>query len=224
MTDPLNQTVLDPACGSGTFVAEAVTHFIEAARDSLDDAKTTLAKLRISVSGIDVHPVAVHLARAAWVLAAQPAIQAAVNEGFDESVTVPIYLGDALQLRFRTGDMFAEHNVTIQVNDERNTELVFPVSLVDRPEDFDALMGDVSEALEKGEHPFVALDDHKIVDPREREILEATIDALQTLHKEGRNHICTPATSCAPSPSPAVRSTWSSATRPGSTTTGPLAP
>ena len=190
VTDPLNQTVLDPACGSGTFVAEAVTHFIETAKHSLDDAKTTLAKLRISVSGIDVHPVAVHLARAAWVLAAQPAIQAAVNEGFDESVTVPIYLGDALQLRFRTGDMFAEHNVTIQVNDERNTELVFPVSLVDRPEDFDALMGDVSEALEKDEHPFVALDDHNIkAGSTERVILEGTIDALQTLHKEGRNHI-----------------------------------
>ena len=189
VTDPLNQTVLDPACGSGTFVAEAVTHFIETAKDSFDDAKDVLEKLRSTVSGIDVHPVAVHLARAAWVLAAQPAIQAAVNEGFDESVTVPIYLGDALQLRFRTGDMFAEHNVTIQVNDERNTELVFPVSLVDRPEDFDALMGDVSEALEKDEHPFVALDDHNIVNSTERAILEGTIDALQTLHKEGRNHI-----------------------------------
>ena len=31
ITDPLDQYVLDPACGSGTFVAEAVTHFIEAA-------------------------------------------------------------------------------------------------------------------------------------------------------------------------------------------------
>ena len=31
VTDPLGQYVLDPACGSGTFVAEAVTHFIEAA-------------------------------------------------------------------------------------------------------------------------------------------------------------------------------------------------
>ena len=189
VTDPLNQTVLDPACGSGTFVAEAVTHLIEAAKNDEFTGKDMLERLRTQVSGIDVHPVAVHLARAAWVLAAHPAIQAAVNEGFDESVTVPIYLGDALQLRFRTGDMFAEHNVTIQVNDERNTELVFPVSLVDRPEAFDALMGDVSEALEKDEHPFVALDDHNIVNSTERAILEGTIDALQTLHKEGRNHI-----------------------------------
>ena len=28
VTDPLNQRVLDPACGSGTFVAEAVKHFL----------------------------------------------------------------------------------------------------------------------------------------------------------------------------------------------------
>ena len=190
VTDPFEQSVLDPACGSGTFVAEAVTHLIETAKDREMNGKDTLDWLRIQVSGIDVHPVAVHLARAAWVLAAQPAIQAAVDEGFSASITVPIYLGDSLQLRYRTGDMFAEHVVTIQVNDEQNTELVFPVSLVERPEDFDALMGDVSEAIEKGEHPFVYLDDHGIrAGTREREMLEGTIDKLQTLHKEGRNHI-----------------------------------
>ena len=87
--------------------------------------------------------------------------------------------------------MFAEHNVTIQVNDERNTELVFPVSLVDRPEDFDALMGDVSEALEKGRTPLrrPRRPQHSEAGSTERAILEGTIDALQTLHKEGRNHI-----------------------------------
>ena len=118
VTEPLGQYVLDPACGSGTFVAEAVTHLIEAAGKTSLDAKDTLEWLRFSVSGIDVHPVAVHLARAAWVLAAQPAIQAAVDSGFASSITAPIYLGDALQLRFRTGDMFAEHEVTLQVEDD----------------------------------------------------------------------------------------------------------
>ena len=107
VTDPLDQYVLDPACGSGTFVAEAVTHFIEAAKATPLGPKDVLEWLRFSVAGIDVHPVAVHLARAAWVLAAQPAIRAAVEEGFAADVTVPVYLGDSLQLRFRTGDMFA---------------------------------------------------------------------------------------------------------------------
>ena len=189
VTNPLDQSVLDPACGSGTFVAEAVAHLIEAANNASLDPKLTLDWLRISVAGIDVHPVAVHLARAAWVLAAQPAIQNAVTHGFSSTITVPIYLGDALQLRFRTGDMFAQHNVTVQVNDEENTALVFPVSLVDRTEDFDALMGDVAEAIESGEDPYFALDDHGISNPAERQTLKQTIDAMQRLHHEGRDHI-----------------------------------
>ena len=189
VTDPLTQSVLDPACGSGTFVAEAVTHLIEAAGDTSLDPKQVLERLRFSVAGIDVHPVAVHLARAAWVLAAQPAIQAAVDYGFAANVTVPIYLGDALQLRFRTGDMFAQHNVTVQVEDDQNTELVFPVSLVERAETFDALMGDIAEAIERGNDPYLALDDHAITDPAERQSLEKTIESMQRLHSEGRNHI-----------------------------------
>ena len=189
VTDPLEQYVLDPACGSGTFVAEAVTHFIETAKATPLDPKDVLEWLRFSVAGIDVHPVAVHLARAAWVLAAQPAIQAAVEDGFAANITVPVYLGDALQLRFRTGDMFAEHNVTVQVEDEENTELVFPVSLVDRAESFDALMSDVAEAIEKGDNPAWALDDHQIAESGERQVLKKTIASMQRLHAEGRNHI-----------------------------------
>ena len=189
VTDPLEQHVLDPACGSGTFVAEAVTHFIEAANKTTLDPKEVLEWLRFSVAGIDVHPVAVHLARAAWVLAAQPAIQTAVEAGFAANVTVPIYLGDSLQLRFRAGDMFAQHNVTVQVDDNVKTELVFPVSLVEQAETFDALMGDIALAIEKGEDPHFALDDHNITDPTERQTLESTIATLQGLHAEGRNHI-----------------------------------
>ena len=189
VTDPLAQRVLDPACGSGTFIAEAVTHLIEAADRASLDPKETLDRLRESVVGIDVHPVAVHLARAAWMLAAQPAIQAAADYGVATNINVPIYLGDALQLRFRTGDMFAQHNVTVQVEDEQNTALVFPVSLVEQAETFDALMGDVAEAIERDEDPYLALDDHHINGEVERQTLKATIESLQMLHNEGRNHI-----------------------------------
>ena len=126
-----------------------------------------------------------HLARAAYVLAARTAIQAA---GYT-SVTVPIYMGDALQLRYRSGDLFAEREITIQVNDDENTELSFPVSLVERPDTFDALMGDVAEYIESGENPMFALNDHHITDEHERGMLKATIATMQRLHNEGRNHI-----------------------------------
>ena len=187
--DPLGQRVLDPACGSGTFVAEAVNHFIRASDSAGLEPKQALDRLATAVTGIDVHPVAVHLARSAWVLAARPAIEAATASGYDASVAVPIYLGDALQLRFRSGDMFAEYNVTIQVGDDQNTELVFPVSLVERPNDFDSLMDHVADAIELGEDPLYALDDNGITDPGERATLESTIATLQSLHTDGRDHI-----------------------------------
>ncbi len=229
--DPLNQRVLDPACGSGTFVAEAVAHFLEAANPVLSlrgaerrgnpdagnlhpnnpdnpvnpvnpasdnprslDPKELLDRLRVAVTGIDVHPVAVHLARAAWALAARPAIEAAVRAGYDASGSVPVYLGDALQLRFRAGDLFAGQQVTIQVDDDANSELTFPVSLVDRADTFDSLMSQVAADIElggsrAGYDPLIALDDHGIADPNERAILSDTIATLQRLHNEGRNHI-----------------------------------
>ena len=237
--DPLRQRVLDPACGSGTFIAEAVAHFLEAAgvihmdeqderdseanpsflrkqesigprtNESLDsrfrgndeaaapvgandysplDPIEVLNRLRGAVTGIDVHPVAVHLARAAWTLAARPAINAAHEAGFDAALSIPVYLGDALQLRFRTGDMFAESQIAIQTRDD-NTELVFPVSLVERAENFDALMGDVSAYIEAGEDPLLALDDNHINDPAEREMIGETIRTMQRLHDAGRDHI-----------------------------------
>ncbi len=187
--DPLNQRVLDPACGSGTFVAEAVAYFIDAARAGKWKPSEVLDRLREAVTGIDVHPVAVHLARAAWTLAARPAINAASAAGYDASLSIPVYLGDALQLRFRTGDMFAEHQITIQTRDEENTDLVFPVSLVERAEDFDALMGDVSASIERGGDPILALDDNHINDPDERQTIGETIRTMQRLHDRGRNHI-----------------------------------
>ena len=199
--DPLNQRALDPACGSGTFIAAAVTHFLEAANTPSPligegggegeklDPKELLDRLRDAVTGIDVHPAAVHLARAAWSLAARPAIDAAVQAGYDASGSAPVYLGDALQLRFRTGDLFAAQQVTIQVEDESNSTLTFPVSLVDRADTFDSLMSQVAADIERGDDPLLALDDHGINDKHERQTLTQTIATLQRLHRAGRNHI-----------------------------------
>ncbi len=187
--DPLNQRVLDPACGSGTFLVEAVAHFLEAAQQAGLTPQAVIENLRVAVNGIDVHPVAVHLARAAWTLAARPAIMAAANAGYSNPISVPVYLGDALQLRFHTGDLFSDYAVTIEVEDEQNTTLVFPVSLVSRADTFDPLLSDVADAIERGADPHVALDDHAITDAYERETLQQTIAVMQRLHAAGRDHI-----------------------------------
>ena len=189
VADPLNQRVLDPACGSGTFLVEAVAHFLEAAQQAKLAPTVAIEKLRLAVTGIDVHPVAVHLARAAWTLAARPAIMAAANADYSSPISVPVYLGDALQLRFHTGDMIAANEVRIEVEDEQNTTLIFPTTLVARADTFDPLLSDVADAIERGAEPHVALDDHAITDAYERETLRQTIAAMQRLHAAGRDHI-----------------------------------
>ena len=185
---PLEQRVLDPACGSGTFVVEAVAHFLAAAEREGREPGATLERLLDAVTGVDVHPVAVHLARAAWVLAARPAIQAASDAGYSEPIAVPVYLGDALQLRYY-GDLFAQRDVPVYVDDERNTVLRFPRRLVEQANAFDALMSDIAGAIESGNDPTLALDDHGIGDAEERDTLQGTIAEMQRLHAEGSDHI-----------------------------------
>lgn len=183
--DPINQRVLDPACGSGAFLTQAITHFIQSAEKENVSKTEIFTKLRDAVTGIDVHPVAVHLARSAWVLAAKKAITASTIS----TVTIPVYLGDSLQLRYRTGDLFANHILTIEVQDEENSRLEFPRTVVNRAETFDALMTGIVEHIENNDAPTLALDENLINDPEERRILQSTIETLQRLHQHGRNHI-----------------------------------
>ena len=184
VTDPVNQRVLDPACGSGAFIAECVEHFLNAATQQKVPETKLFELLRESVTGIDVHPVATHLARAAWVIAARPAIEKSMST----AVTVPIYLGDSLQLRYQSRDLFAANNVTIGVGDDANTELLFPVALVNHAESFDQLMVDVAEYIESGGDPKLAMGDVPLTDG-ESETLSATIDKLKDQHEKGRDHI-----------------------------------
>ena len=55
--------------------------------------------------------------------------------------------------------MFAAQNVTISVRDEDDTELLFPISLVNRAESFDQMMVDIADYLERGQDPQSALQD-----------------------------------------------------------------
>ena len=66
---------------------------------------------------------------------------------------------------------------------------MFPVSLVERAESFDALMADVSSYVVEGDDPQLALDDNHVTDPAERETLGRTIGVLKQLHDRGRDHV-----------------------------------
>ena len=191
--DPLNQRVLDPSCGSGTFLRAAIRAFVEAARAEGYEPGRIVGLLRERVLGIDIHPVSVHLARATWLLAALDVVREAGREAQD--LTVPVYLGDSLQLRTDPAHLFAQETVTIEVEppedapDETPRQLRFPRALVEMGDWFDDFMLRVADAIERGHSPRTALDEAGIDTDASREMLEETVATLEALHAEGRDHI-----------------------------------
>lgn len=81
--------LLDPACGSGTFLYQAVRE----KREQLGDSPETLEHILTSVVGIDIHPLAVIIARTNYLLALGDLVRRRGGR-----VTVPVYLADAIRL------------------------------------------------------------------------------------------------------------------------------
>ena len=188
VTDPLDQRVLDPACGSGTFLRAAVTRHIAAAREKALTPEETLEGLRTQVIGIDIHPVSVHLARATWVLAAREVLTSATVA----DLSIPVYLGDSLQLLTDSQSILGADRVTIQLApmvSGRHAILEFPGGLVARGDWFDKLMIEAAKLIDAGLDPMIALDDAGTVGADDREVLARTFSTLLELRNDGRDHI-----------------------------------
>lgn len=93
---PLQQTVLDPACGSGTFLFHAVRRLLAEAKDGGMEESAWASEATRLVAGMDIHPVAVIIARVTYLLALAPGLAKR------EALSIPVYLGDAMQLSVRT--------------------------------------------------------------------------------------------------------------------------
>ncbi len=78
---------LDPSCGSGTFLYLAIRE----KRNRLKDSKETLEHILDSIFGIDIHPLAVIVAKTNYILALGDLLK---KEG---KKNIPIYLADTIK-------------------------------------------------------------------------------------------------------------------------------
>lgn len=90
---PMEQRVLDPACGSGSFLFHAVRRALEEAEDGGLPVERRAVEVAALVTGMDIHPVAVIIARVTYLLALAPVLPQRIG-----TLSVPVYLGDAMQL------------------------------------------------------------------------------------------------------------------------------
>ena len=189
--EPLLQRVLDPACGSGTFLRAATLRYTTAARSTGMTLEDTLTGLQRSVIGVDIHPVAVHLARATWVLAARDVIGGASNVS---ELAVPVYLGDSMQLRSDAGTLLGDApDIHVEVLPEHSgagtLQLAFPKGLIAERGRFDRLMIRAATDVAAGLDPTAALDEFDVAAGRDRDVLAQTLNTLKELHAGNRNHV-----------------------------------
>lgn len=85
----LKASVLDPACGSGTFLYLTIREKI----DRLGRSIRTLSHILDSVYGADIHPLAVIIAKTNYILALGDLLKK--RKG---AITIPIYLADSVKL------------------------------------------------------------------------------------------------------------------------------
>lgn len=192
VSDPLRERVLDPACGSGTFLFHAIRRYLAAADSAGTDNTTALAGVTGTVFGVDVHPVAVILARVTYLLALGPARL----RGDRGELTVPVYLGDSLQWQI-------EHPaprgapLVIYPDDEPglfSEAITFPSAVLADPGRFDWLVRELTDLAANrergGARPSVrALLARQGLAPEDIAVLEGTFAVLCDLHDHQRDHI-----------------------------------
>ena len=194
MPDPLNAATMDPACGSGTFLESVAKRVIESAGREGLSARETLDKLLNNIIGIDLHPVAVQLAKATYVLSCNETITAARLEGHRADITPPVYLGDSLQLRYDRNTIFGQGYVTLLTTEtppgeSAPVQFQIPMSVARQPDKFDRLMLDLARAVEREEDTDRVLDRHAITDENEREPMRNTAERMRRLRDMGRDHV-----------------------------------
>lgn len=199
---PLEATLADVACGSGTFLFHAARAYLKAADSAGLSNGEAVATLTSHVMGIDIHPVAVTLARVTYLLAIGTERLSSPDRG---KLRVPVFLGDSLNWEDRRDLLSGEESIRISTAGDElvpgaggtlfDDDLVFPNSVTTNAEDFDSLVADMADKALNFKNTQdktlinPVLNRAKISDPSVRAVLTETFSTWRALNRTGRNHI-----------------------------------
>jgi len=150
--DPLEKRVLDASCGSGTFVFHAVRRYLERAEAHGSSSYDAIAGAVEHVFGMDIHPVAVALARVTYLLAIGSERLRKRRPGF----SVPVYIGDAVQWE-QSANLFAHSDVVAITTAGSHLfdgggvlgddDIQIPVSVMRNTQRFDEIMSRIATEI-----------------------------------------------------------------------------
>lgn len=184
--------ILDPSCGSGTFIHAAIKHLeshIPNVNDPdgflQDDSPAKVKLLNRLVSGIDLHPVAVELARTTKLLAL----------GGSPGEPLNIWMGDSLQWAQKmnpamatTGGVF--YNVPVlEIHTSEPKDIHLPQSFV-KSNKYEANLNALMQAAGDSDSSGDAGTAKSVEDDTDaQQIIGQAIDELRQLMQLGRNGV-----------------------------------
>jgi len=192
--DPLNKRVLDPSCGSGTFLFHAVKNLLKKAAQEKLSLRESLETLARNVIGFDIHPVAVTLARVTYLLAIGRDNLTNPSRG---EINIPVYLADSMQWRQKQYDLWSRDHVIIETDSEGQlfkSELRFPHELLKSSHTFDELVKELADKATQKDYgkPIPSLTGvfRRLAIPEKfHETIKSTFSVMCELHESGRDHI-----------------------------------
>lgn len=185
LPNPLGVRVLDPACGSGTFLFHAIRRKLAAATVAGVATADAVRACAAEVRGLDVHPVAVIIARVTWLPALGPTVHARAG-----TLDVPVYLGDALQ--WNREQTMERQAVVVSVPGA--SPLRVPAGFAEDQGRLEAALRVLDDTLThdlQGDQVRTRLRRVPGAMAADIAVLTQTAEQLRLLKRDGRNHIWT---------------------------------
>ncbi len=178
----LDSTILDPTCGSGTFL----THLIKKFRDKHKDTVETNALINIitkNIVGFDINPIAVISAKANYILSLGDITE------LQNEISVPVYMCDSILVpTVHAKQIEKKHSIDI------NTVVGnFEIPVFDSREKNDYFLKTASSCILKDYtsfdefHTLIKNENIIKINDEQIELAKVFYDKLHNLHLSGKN-------------------------------------
>lgn len=115
-------SVMDPSCGSGTFLFKTIQYKIRELSQRGWDKNKILEHVINDVIGFDIHPLAVIIARTNYLLALRDLLQHRRTE-----IVIPVYMSDSLKIPRRNRD--GSQGIEVYEFEAMEKKFQFPISV-----------------------------------------------------------------------------------------------
>lgn len=179
---PLELRLLDPACGSGTFLVLAISRLREYIEEHWIDKGAALRRIVKNVVGFDLNPLAVIASRANYLIA----LGDLLRERGAEPIEIPVYLADSILVERRSTLTGLTYVLRTAVG-----EFAVPTSIVKKgllAKTLSILEECVREEYKSNEFKARLLREVSL-EKAETSIIIKLFEILLKLEKEGKNRI-----------------------------------